>query len=516
MRSALFGIMVLVLFTFSLEHQAAAASSFDTWTLGFNSTDNHFDSGPTITTTPGSNAIGIAFANTVYSPGTPIDNFMNGSCGVTNCIANFYYTLPMQFKVDSPFLNVTAGHHYAIQFNINLTDFSSTADQHVEFPNVQFEYVSSNPAATGCGSCALALLPDATSLFSFDFVPIVSGLTAFGLDFTVGRNADGVASSGNDQFTESGSYIYSNFSVVDLSAPPFTGAVPEPSTWAMMLLGFAGIGFMAYRRKNKPALMAAFLLGVVIFPTSQASADVTLNFDATYSSRVVFNGPNATTDPNFTPFSFSFSVSFDPSVISTLGPTFSTGPFTAPDGSSGTYSAATANTLFAAPTFTSSPVSSALRLLAGGGLDNTYSTTFESEAYNSWSTYFTNYGARAVGLSTGGQNGFGVYYYEMYVYVGGVPTGLNDVGHISAQTLQSYLATANTQSLSWFIDEAGIASEYQDMGQRIGYDYQGVAVLTSISDVPEPSTWAMLLLGFAAISFMAYRRKSKPALMAAA
>jgi hypothetical protein len=28
-------------------------------------------------------------------------------------------------------------------------------------------------------------------------------------------------------------------------------AVPEPSTWAMMLLGFAGIGFMAYRRKNK-------------------------------------------------------------------------------------------------------------------------------------------------------------------------------------------------------------------------------------------------------------------------
>ena len=34
-------------------------------------------------------------------------------------------------------------------------------------------------------------------------------------------------------------------------------AVPEPSTWAMMILGFAGIGFMAYRRKSKPALMAA-------------------------------------------------------------------------------------------------------------------------------------------------------------------------------------------------------------------------------------------------------------------
>jgi PEP-CTERM motif len=34
-------------------------------------------------------------------------------------------------------------------------------------------------------------------------------------------------------------------------------AVPEPSTWAMMILGFAGVGFMAYRRKAKPGLMAA-------------------------------------------------------------------------------------------------------------------------------------------------------------------------------------------------------------------------------------------------------------------
>jgi hypothetical protein len=35
-----------------------------------------------------------------------------------------------------------------------------------------------------------------------------------------------------------------------------TPGVPEPSTWAMMLLGFAGLGFMAYRRKSKPVLRA--------------------------------------------------------------------------------------------------------------------------------------------------------------------------------------------------------------------------------------------------------------------
>jgi hypothetical protein len=39
--------------------------------------------------------------------------------------------------------------------------------------------------------------------------------------------------------------------------PLFSSAVPEPSTWALMILGFAGVGFMAYRRRSKPALMAA-------------------------------------------------------------------------------------------------------------------------------------------------------------------------------------------------------------------------------------------------------------------
>jgi PEP-CTERM motif len=38
---------------------------------------------------------------------------------------------------------------------------------------------------------------------------------------------------------------------------PITSGVPEPSTWAMMILGFVGVGFMAYRRKNKMVLNAA-------------------------------------------------------------------------------------------------------------------------------------------------------------------------------------------------------------------------------------------------------------------
>ena len=33
-------------------------------------------------------------------------------------------------------------------------------------------------------------------------------------------------------------------------------AVPEPATWAMMILGFAGVGFMAYRRSRKDQSLA--------------------------------------------------------------------------------------------------------------------------------------------------------------------------------------------------------------------------------------------------------------------
>jgi hypothetical protein len=35
-----------------------------------------------------------------------------------------------------------------------------------------------------------------------------------------------------------------------------TAAVPEPSTWAMMVLGFVGLGYMAYRRRRTMTIAA--------------------------------------------------------------------------------------------------------------------------------------------------------------------------------------------------------------------------------------------------------------------
>jgi hypothetical protein len=38
---------------------------------------------------------------------------------------------------------------------------------------------------------------------------------------------------------------------------PSVGAVPEPSTWAMVLIGFAGLGFAGARRTKPVALFGA-------------------------------------------------------------------------------------------------------------------------------------------------------------------------------------------------------------------------------------------------------------------
>ena len=43
----------------------------------------------------------------------------------------------------------------------------------------------------------------------------------------------------------------SNGNALEVAGVSVSSAVPEPSTWAMMLLGFAGLGFAGYRRRAK-------------------------------------------------------------------------------------------------------------------------------------------------------------------------------------------------------------------------------------------------------------------------
>jgi hypothetical protein len=65
--------------------------------------------------------------------------------------------------------------------------------------------------------------------------------------FTTGFFALQVLTPGGGYTTDNGVRFLTSF-----DGP--TGAVPEPSTWAMLILGFAAIGFMAYHRRNGAVL----------------------------------------------------------------------------------------------------------------------------------------------------------------------------------------------------------------------------------------------------------------------
>jgi hypothetical protein len=65
-------------------------------------------------------------------------------------------------------------------------------------------------------------------------------------------------------FSDTLSFTVSGFSTGDLTVYSLHGgiysgslnAAPEPSTWAMMLLGFAGLGFVGYRRNRGSIALA--------------------------------------------------------------------------------------------------------------------------------------------------------------------------------------------------------------------------------------------------------------------
>ena len=69
-----------------------------------------------------------------------------------------------------------------------------------------------------------------------DFLPVSGGLTFNPTDIFVNVVGDNPAAG--DKL------------ILDVTAAGSTPVIPEPSTWTLMLLGFAGLGFVGYRRMS--------------------------------------------------------------------------------------------------------------------------------------------------------------------------------------------------------------------------------------------------------------------------
>jgi hypothetical protein len=52
-----------------------------------------------------------------------------------------------------------------------------------------------------------------------------------------------------------------------IGAPFLAPVIPEPSSWAMMILGFVGIGAMTYRRRTSAMVAARLTTATVAGPT---------------------------------------------------------------------------------------------------------------------------------------------------------------------------------------------------------------------------------------------------------
>ena len=99
------------------------------------------------------------------------------------------------------------------------------------------------------------LFPTASATFDFSFRgDLILGIIADGGFDIIANGIDILSESvGDNSVINLGSIFGPN---IDLTIEgdgvfAFGGAVPEPSTWAMMLLGFAGLGFVGYRTNSR-------------------------------------------------------------------------------------------------------------------------------------------------------------------------------------------------------------------------------------------------------------------------
>jgi hypothetical protein len=217
------------------------------------------DGNPTGTTPiahPISDATSTSFLSQLTSPGVEtFDSFANGATAVAPGFGNgITATLNGgvirnsasvgRFAISSPNFYEADTSSFSINFSAPIAAFGFYGTDIGDFGGVLSLTLTDAggqtssltvPASQGSGGSA----PQNGSVLYFGFYDLSDTYTSIAFN-----NSNTSDVFGFDNFT------------VGLEAQ-VNPSVPEPSTWAMIILGFAGVGFMAYRRSSRPALMAA-------------------------------------------------------------------------------------------------------------------------------------------------------------------------------------------------------------------------------------------------------------------
>jgi hypothetical protein len=164
-------------------------------------------------------------------------------------------------------------------FTVGTTVWSGTGD--TEKGTVPFEYAApfgmGSSTTTGTTYMAVKAGETETETFATDQTSLtiywgsidpgnglavtVDGFTLTGADLVAyGASDDGAqgAPNSNQWVTITGlaPFKAAEFTSTTNSFEFSVGSVPEPSTWVMMALGFAGLGYAAFRRNSKKSQMA--------------------------------------------------------------------------------------------------------------------------------------------------------------------------------------------------------------------------------------------------------------------
>lgn len=244
---------------------------------------------------------------------------------------------------------------------------------------------------------------------------------------------------------------------VDGVMPVIPQAVPEPSTWAMMMLGFAGIGFLTRRRQNGGGVvMRSVIVAAVLLAASLPSRATTYNYvgtggtyDATYNDNC-----SSMCDAPYSIIQGSMSFGFDTRGFS--------GVHALAAGDSGYITGPISYFAFPESSSWFNPPYNTY------GIVSQFSGDFEflSGAIVGWSISGYDF---LVGCGAGPGCSYGTYFSSG-------PSG-------DLYTSYTYPSTHSYRSSgpgSWSAE--------------------------AISSVPETSTWAMLLLGFCGVGLIFYRR----------